>query len=82
MIPVPKKTDIMEYISGNCRIFALESKQVLKKLRDSSSDFKSFEQLKKLGLKIYVLKSAPVTCHYVYECIGNILESSGVRATQ
>ena len=82
MNPISKKTDIMEYVSGNPRIFSLDSKAVLKKLRDSSSDYKSIEQLKKLGLKICVLRSAPVTCHYVYECIGNILESSGVRATK
>lgn len=83
MKPIPKKTDVTEYIAGNPRIFILDSKAVLKKLRDASSaDYKSFEQLKKLGLKICVLRSAPVTCHYVYECIGNILESSGVRATK
>lgn len=71
-----------EYISGVPRIFCMDSKAVLKKLRDSDSKFNSFEQLRKLGLKISVLRSAPVTCHYVYECIGNILESSGVRATK
>lgn len=83
MVPISKRKDVSEYVSGSCRVFAIDSKQVLKKIRESPhEDFKSFDQLKKLGLKIYVLRSAPVTCHYVYECIGNILESSGVRATR
>lgn len=82
MVPLPKRNDVMEYVSGNCRMFALDSKSILKKLRDTSSDFKSFEHLKKNGVKIHVLRSAPVICHYVYECIGNILDSTGVRATQ
>lgn len=83
MSSIPKRTDVLDYVSGQCRVFSLDSKSVLKKLRDSSSsEFKSFEQLKKLGLKIHVLRSAPVTCHYVYECIGNILDSTGVRAVQ
>lgn len=71
-----------EYISGVPRIFCMDSKSVLKKLRDSDSKFTSFEHLKKLGLKISVLRSETVTCHYVYECIGNILESSGVRTSK
>ena len=71
-----------EYISGVPRVFCMDSKSVLKKLRDSDSKFTSFEHLKKLGLKISVLRSETVTCHYVYECIGNILESSGVRTSR
>lgn len=74
---------ISEFVSSStdCRVFALDCKPILKKLRDGDAQFKSFDQLKKLGIKIGVLRSAPVTCHYVYECIGNILESSGVRTT-
>ncbi len=71
-----------DYISGVPRVFCMDSKSVLKKLRDSDSKNTSFEHLKKLGLKISVLRSETVTCHYVYECIGNILESSGVRASK
>jgi hypothetical protein len=82
MKPIAKKTDVMEFVSGTPRVFSVDSKAVLKKLRDASTDFKSFDQLKKLGIKICVLRSAPVICHYVYECIGNILDSSGVRATR
>ena len=71
-----------EYISGVPRIFCIESKAALKKLRDADAKFSTFEHLKKIGLKISVLRSETVTCHYVYECIGNILESSGVRASK
>ena len=72
---------ISDFVSSetDCRVFALDCKPVLKKLRDADTQFKSFDQLKKLGVKIGVLRSATVTCHYVYECIGNILDSSGVR---
>jgi len=70
-----------EYISGTPRIFCMDSKAVLKKLRDCDSKTMTFDNLKKFGVKISVLRSAPVTCHYVYECIGNILESSGVRTS-
>jgi len=74
-----------EYISGNARVFSIDSKPVLKKLRDSPATTMvttDFTPLKKIGVKISVLRSEPVTCHYVYECIGNILESSGVRASK
>lgn len=81
--PAPKKygDTLFDFVSSttDCRIFALDCKGVLKKLREGDSQFKSFEQLKKLGVKIGVLRSAPATCHYVYECIGNILDSSGVK---
>lgn len=81
--PAPKKygDSLYDFVSSStdCRVFALDSKGILKKLRDVDSQFKSFEHLKKIGVKIGVLRSAPVTCHYVYECIGNILDSSGVR---
>lgn len=81
--PAPKKfgDTLFDFVSSStdCRVFALDSKSVLKKLRDSDSQFKSFEHLKKIGVKIGVLRSAPATCHYVYECIGNILDSPGVR---
>jgi hypothetical protein len=74
---------ISDFVSSttDCRLFAIDCKPVLKKLRDSDTPFKSFEHLKKLGVKIGVLRSAPVTCHYVYECIGNILDSSGVKTS-
>lgn len=83
MTPAPKKLSdkIFDFVSSStdCRVFCLDCKGVAKKLRESDAQFKSFEQLKKMGVKIGVLRSAPVICHYVYECVGNILDSSGVR---
>lgn len=83
MSPAPKKyaDKLYDYEAGECRVFCIDSKGVLKKLRDGDggNGFKSFEHLKKIGVKIGVLRSAPVICHYVYECVGNILDSSGVR---
>ena len=77
-----KNKDIGEFVSSTTdgRVFAMDTKSVLKKLRDSDSQYKSMEHLKKIGVKIGVLRSTSVLCHYVHESIGNILESSGVRA--
>lgn len=81
--PAPKKIGdgIGDFVSSttDCRVFSMDCKAVSKKLRDADSHFKSFEHLKKIGVKIGVLRSCSVLCHYVYESIGNILESSGVR---
>ena len=80
--PQKKNTQhVSDFVSSStdCRVFSLECKGVLKKLRDADAQFKSFDQLKKLGVKIGVLRTSSVLCHYVYESIGNILESSGVR---
>lgn len=77
--PAPKKhaDKIHDFVSGDCRLFCIDAKAALKKFRES----KTFD-LNSLGLKIGVLRSAPATCHYVYECIGNILESSGVKTSE
>ncbi len=73
-----EKNKVSEYVSGEPRVFCMDAKAVFKKL--DSGPIKSFEMsLKKnAGLKIGVLRSATVTCHYVYECTGNILDSLGV----
>ena len=77
-----KKNGFADFISSStdCRVFSMECKAIQKKLREVDTPFKSFEHLKKNGVKIGVLCSSSVLCHYVYESIGNILESSGVRA--
>lgn len=83
--PAPKKVSdagISDFVSSvtDGRVFSIDCKGVLKKLREGGgTDFKSFEHLKKIGVKIGVLRTSSVLCHYVYESIGNILESSGVR---
>jgi len=78
---VIKKNGTSDFVSSttDCRVFSMDCKAVHKKLRDADTQFKSFEHLKKIGVKIGVLCSSSVLCHYVYESIGNILESSGVR---
>ncbi len=75
------KNGISEFTSSTTdgRVIIMDTKAVLKKLRDHDASYKSLDQIKKMGVKIGVLKSCPVTCHYVYECFGNIIESSGVR---
>jgi hypothetical protein len=83
MISQPiKKNGTADFISSvsDGRVFAIECKSIQRKLRDANTHFKTFDQLKKLGVKIGVLCTSSVLCHYVYESIGNILESSGVRA--
>lgn len=78
---VPTDKQIAEFVSSTTdgRVFVIDTKHVLKKLRDADSQYKSMEHLKKIGVKIGVLRSCSVVCHYVYECVGNIMESSGVR---
>lgn len=77
----PGNKKIVDFVSSSTdgRVFAIDTKSVLKKLRDADSQYKSMEHLKKIGVKIGVLRSTSITCHYVYESIGNILESSGVK---
>lgn len=81
VVPQKKNAPVAEFVSSttDCRVFSIECKGVLKKLRDADAQFKTFDQLKKLGVKIGVLRTSSVLCHYVYESVGNILESSGVR---
>lgn len=77
----PGNKQVVDFVSSvtDGRVFAIETKPVLKKLRDVDSHYKSMEHLKKIGVKIGVLRSCSVICHYVHESIGNILESSGVK---
>lgn len=81
VVPQKKNAPVAEFVSSttDCRVFSIECKGVLKKLRDADAQFKTFDHLKKLGVKIGVLRTSSVLCHYVYESVGNILESSGVR---
>lgn len=81
--PAPKKssssTDMYDYVSGEPRVFCInDCKSLLKKIDGNS--FKSFDHLKRNNVKIGVLRSCNTICHFVYECIGNILDSSGVKA--
>jgi hypothetical protein len=60
--------------SNDGRIVAFDSKPVLKKMTSSVS----VNKMKEDGIKIGVLNGDSALCHYTYECIGNILETSGI----
>jgi len=55
------------------RVWLMDSKLVSKKTNDFS-----FETFKQSGVKIGVMSEANIICHYTHECIGNILETSGI----
>ncbi len=77
----PSKKLVADFVSSSSdgRVVAMDVKPVTRKLREADVPaYKSLDHLKKLGVKIGVLKSCDVTCNFVYECLGNILESVGV----
>lgn len=77
---------LYEVTKTSARVFAIEPKQIDKKIRggkvpiklntDSYGEF--FDQLLKLGIKVAASTKSQVTCHYIHECSGNILEAPGV----
>jgi hypothetical protein len=77
---------LYECTKTSARVWAMESKPIDKKLRGGktpvnlplSDNHAMFECLKNQGVKIAAATNANVVCHYVHECFGNILESSGV----
>jgi hypothetical protein len=84
---VGRKLDnsLYEVTSTEARVWAMDSKPVDKKLRGDKIpvrlplDESMFRVLQGLGVKIGAVTSATVICHFVYECVGNILETAGVR---
>lgn len=80
-----KLGDSLYEVKGTtARVWAMDSKPVDKKLRGDKIPVKlpldetMFCTLQNLGIKIGAVTSATVICHFVHECIGNILETSGV----
>jgi hypothetical protein len=65
---------VSEYSKGEGRIVAFDSKAVLKKM----SSVLVLSKLKEDGIKIGVLNEDAALCHFTYECVGNILETSGI----
>jgi len=68
------------------RIWAMDTKSVNKKLRTCKEPVKlpedpeaMFARLAEIGVKIGVATEAEILCHFVHECKGNILESSGLE---
>lgn len=65
---------VSEFTKGEGRIVAFDCKAVLKKM----SSVLVLNKLKEDGIKIGVLNEDAALCHYTYECVGNILETSGI----
>lgn len=76
---------LYEVKSTTARVWAMDAKPVDKKLRGDKVPVKlpldetMFSVLQGLGIKIGAVTSATVICHFVHECVGNILETSGVE---
>lgn len=76
---------LYEVKETTARVWAMDAKPVDKKLRGDKVPVKlpldetMFCTLQKLGIKVAALTSAQVVCHFVHECLGNILETSGVE---
>jgi len=76
---------IYECTKTSARVWAMDAKPVDKKLRGGKTpitlplgDQSMFDCLRTNGIKIAAATNANVVCHFVHECFGNILESSGV----
>jgi len=76
---------LYEVKSTTARVWAMDAKPVDKKLRGDKMPVKlpldetMFCTLQGLGIKVGAVTSATVICHFVHECLGNILETSGVE---
>jgi hypothetical protein len=81
---------LYEVTSTSARVWAMDSKPVDKKLRGEKIQVKlptedageMFDTLRRQGIKIGAATQARVVCHYVHECVGNILETQGVQLTK
>jgi hypothetical protein len=76
---------LYEVTSTEARVWAMDSRPVDKKIRGDKvpvklpADESMFSVLQRVGIKIGALTSATVICHFVHECVGNILETAGVQ---
>lgn len=78
---------LYEVTTTSARVWAMDSKPIDKKLRGEKVQVKlptesyeaMFESIKRLGIKVAAATKASVVCHYTHECVGNILETPGVR---
>jgi hypothetical protein len=81
---------LYEVTSTSARVWAMDSKPIDKKLRGEKIQVKlptedageMFDTLRRQGIKIGAATQARVVCHYVHECVGNILETQGVQLTK
>lgn len=76
---------LYEVENTTARVWAMDARPVDKKIRGDKVPVKlpldetMLSTLQKLGIKIGACTSAVVICHFVHECLGNILETSGVQ---
>lgn len=77
---------LYEVSKTSARVWAMDSKPIDKKIRGDKVQVKlptdsyeaMFDTLLRIGIKVGAATKAKVVCHYVHECIGNILETPGV----
>ena len=80
---------IYECTKTSARVWAMDAKPVDKKLRGGkvtvnlplTDNEAMFDCLRNQNIKIGAATKAHVVCHFVHECLGNILEASGVSLT-
>lgn len=77
------KDDVYAVKSTQPRCWVMVCKTVKKKLGDTklSNYDKMFEKLKDYGVKIYAWTAAHVVATYAHECVSNIMNAAGVRAS-
>ena len=75
--------DIYNVASTEARCWFMNTKTVIKNLKDKKGNWKinakMFEKLKEQGVKIYAFTAAKLTMTYTHECVSNILNAAGVK---
>jgi hypothetical protein len=75
--------DIYNVASTEARCWFMNTKNVIKNLKDKKGNWKinakMFEKLKEQGVKIYAFTAAKLTMTYTHECVSNILNAAGVK---
>jgi hypothetical protein len=77
------KGDLYHVSSTSPRCWVLMCKVARKKMGDTklTNYEKIFEKFKSYGVKVYAWTAANVVTTYAHECISNIMNAAGVRAT-
>jgi hypothetical protein len=77
------KDDLYHVKSTTPRCWMMVCKTAKKKLGDTklTNYDKMFEKLRDYGVKIYAWTAAHVVATYAHECVSNIMNAAGVRAT-
>jgi hypothetical protein len=80
------KDDIYKVTKTEPKCWSIDSKSVLRNLKDKKSDFiklptknkEMFEKFKQKGVKIVAYRDSNVLSVFSHECLGNILNAAGV----